>query len=694
MATMNLLTLLVVLAGLLPTLVQGFWKMPCYGTIVRERIDPVMDPGLVSDHLHRVVGGSGINFTMNEALTRRAGCSSCIVVQDKSNYLVPQLYSYESTLLGPVYTLVEDGSVNITYTQIRNDGEIIHPFPESLTMTAGNPYRRSFLDDAMANAISFRCDGGNVEFPGLPESCTIIVAAIRFPNCWNGRDATSENSTHMSYDEAGICPSTHPVRVMTLRYDFEFDASKIHRTASSNKLIFSMGDDTGYGFHGVFINGWNTTTLSTAINTCVDTDTGDIATTCDVLTQYDADQCIDCKVPPRVDEPIDGVGYLPGSHDWSNENCTGRSIGDYQIGYENLVPGGWQYEGCSSTADPFGINQGLHFRERPDLTPSLCRDLCQNHNVLGWFALHDDECTCSKLDPKPANLPAVGFLGNCDTPCPGNHSFTCGGLNSTSLYKHCDGTGDVCHNYEFTQWPTDYKRLPKRFVSKTDEYETIAVGGEKRTVVDVDEDPASNSQSSDVLKPVVSGARLEGSHEQSVFIGYKVCARHSGHLKHTAADGGITCSVIEGSRAESVAAAFIDWAIAEYALDAHAAYASPEDVLDARIAQLRMAELHRLRPRVMGMDAVLAVLLVSSFCLLGITLIAKNHELCGAHRRASQVHNDIELATRLLDMDPAVFEMLFAKYAALKARRDELELQRNRIVEPDREKDLNASFSS
>lgn len=112
---MKILTLFAALVGLLPILVHGGWKMPCPGTVARERIDPIINPDAVSDHVHRVVGGSGINFTMDYNITRHAGCSSCTVKQDKSSYWIPQLYYTKSTDTGLRYELVPDGSVNITY---------------------------------------------------------------------------------------------------------------------------------------------------------------------------------------------------------------------------------------------------------------------------------------------------------------------------------------------------------------------------------------------------------------------------------------------------------------------------------------------------------------------------------------------------------------------------------------------------
>ncbi|KAK0653528.1 hypothetical protein DIS24_g5957 [Lasiodiplodia hormozganensis] len=669
---MKIFALFAALVGLLPMLVHGDWKMPCPGTVVRERIDPIINPGAVSSHVHRVVGGSGINFTMDYNMTRHAGCSSCTVKQDKSSYWIPQLYYTKSTDGGLRYELVPDGSVNITYTQIHADGEDIHPFPEGLTMTAGNPFRRNFTGDAMSYAISFRCSDSSVHRSELPMDCKYsVIATIHFPFCWNGRDLTSDDFfSHMSYPEKnyreGKCPQTHPVRVIRLSFDFEFKVAGLNDEAYSIQPPFSlsMGDTTGYGLHGGFVNGWDTETLRSAIDTCVDVNGGDIST-CHVLTQYTAEQCMDCKVPPRVDEPINDVPALPGctfdNSKW-NQDCNGSSsanIANYQTSFEDITYKSWRYLGCSSSSDPFGWNGSLvkdMFTQRsPSLTPAYCSSWCESLNTIStaWFAIHDGECVCSMLNPKPSRLPLTGFLGNCDTPCPGNQNVTCGGLNSTSLYKYC-GTGE-CHNSEFEQWPFATKPVEKRA------------------------DSATISPASSTASPDVSGVRLEEPHVTSTFVGYKVCARNPPDEPESAATlfnwdwRNVTCTIVKGFRAEAVAAAFMDWAVAEYGLNPGTKYASPEDVLDARVAQLRLEELRQQRPLIMAVESSIALIFVSIVCVIGFAALAfhKSSYTGTKGKSLADVYNDIEFATRLLDMDPAVLEMLFAKYAAMKQEREQ-----------------------
>lgn len=64
----------------------------------------------------------------------------------------------------------------------------------------------------------------------------------------------------------GVCPSSHPVAIYSLFLEFFYDTSKIQ---NYSRLVYSMGDPTGFGLHADFINGWtNQTALERAMATC------------------------------------------------------------------------------------------------------------------------------------------------------------------------------------------------------------------------------------------------------------------------------------------------------------------------------------------------------------------------------------------------------------------------------------------
>lgn len=55
-----------------------------------------------------------------------------------------------------------------------------------------------------------------------------------------------------------MCPTTHPIGLISLFYEFFFDTSKYgtNDPNANSRLVWANGDATGYGLHGDFIMGW------------------------------------------------------------------------------------------------------------------------------------------------------------------------------------------------------------------------------------------------------------------------------------------------------------------------------------------------------------------------------------------------------------------------------------------------------
>ena len=68
--------------------VGNFWSSP----LVEARMDPVISPGVVSSHVHTVVGGNGFSMEMGQEDANDANCTQSKVLADKSNYWFPALY--------------------------------------------------------------------------------------------------------------------------------------------------------------------------------------------------------------------------------------------------------------------------------------------------------------------------------------------------------------------------------------------------------------------------------------------------------------------------------------------------------------------------------------------------------------------------------------------------------------------------
>ena len=77
----------------------------------------------------------------------------------------------------------------------------------------------------------------------------------------------------------GVCPQSHPVAIYSVFYEFYYDTSPF---TDFNKWVYAMGDPTGYGLHGDFINGWkDQNALEQAAFTCTGPQ-GAYAPTCSI----------------------------------------------------------------------------------------------------------------------------------------------------------------------------------------------------------------------------------------------------------------------------------------------------------------------------------------------------------------------------------------------------------------------------
>jgi hypothetical protein len=62
------------------------------GPLTMGRMDPIINPGTASSHVHAIQGGSNFNLTMGNDDLLDSRCTSSLVDADKSNYWTPALY--------------------------------------------------------------------------------------------------------------------------------------------------------------------------------------------------------------------------------------------------------------------------------------------------------------------------------------------------------------------------------------------------------------------------------------------------------------------------------------------------------------------------------------------------------------------------------------------------------------------------
>ncbi|TGZ81697.1 WSC-domain-containing protein [Ascodesmis nigricans] len=431
---------------MIPT-ANAFFRMSCDGPLVRDRADPIVNPGAVAGHLHTVVGGNAFDFTMDGKKSRTSTCTSCAAVQDKSNYWVPDLWVKAKN--GSFHPVGHNGMLIYYLQRIGPNKDELVPFPDDFRMLAGNPMLRSYTNTEAQNAISFACLGG-----GVPESNSIpnvkcpggLRAQVFFPSCWDGKNGDSpDHKSHVSYPvgnhEHGACPPSHPKRFISLFFEILFSVKEWDSEWVNGKhpFVFSNGDPTGYGLHGDFLNGWDPATLKEAIK--CDASSGRVED-CKVLKLQEPEDRDRCKIAPRVNEPTEGwLPALPGCNPVTYGPASAvvppvcnavSNIGPPKSYSSDMSSKGWTYVGCA-----FDDRNNRIFSERTysnDMTIEKCIDHCSGKGFSHVGLQYRNECYCGNNINKK-------FLGSvqCTMDCVGNKNQYCGGSQKLSVYKK--GTG-------------------------------------------------------------------------------------------------------------------------------------------------------------------------------------------------------------------------------------------------------------
>lgn len=105
------------------------------------RLDPIVNPGQLGSHVHRVHGSSYFTPQLISApeAQKLANCSTTPIQDDKSLYWVPELY-YQHT--NKTLSTVPLNRHNVYYFFKAPTGVPIYPFPDNYNMVVGNPNRR------------------------------------------------------------------------------------------------------------------------------------------------------------------------------------------------------------------------------------------------------------------------------------------------------------------------------------------------------------------------------------------------------------------------------------------------------------------------------------------------------------------------------------------------------------------------
>ncbi|KAG8927410.1 hypothetical protein FRC03_009749 [Tulasnella sp. 419] len=320
---------------------NAWFRLPCTDPVVQERIDPIVQPGVISQHVHTVHGAKNFGRSATYDTLRASSCTSCLVKEDLSAYWTPTLY-FKDPNTGQ-FEKVPNGGLLIYYQNRGtadkiNGGPGLKAFPPGLKMVTGNPAWRSKKTATPVGSqaelrtragfwVCLRYNVGQPDYEGTGFPTTDceagLNARLHMPACWDGKNLDSPNhQDHVAYLSSmdnGSCPSTHPVALMKLFYEVTWDVTyfKSRWVGKPWPFVYSNSDPTGYGWHGDFFNGWATDVLQRAIDNCNSTpdQLNGIIQACKEFTLQTVDQAKSCKKTTEVTpaENVNGpIPKLPG----------------------------------------------------------------------------------------------------------------------------------------------------------------------------------------------------------------------------------------------------------------------------------------------------------------------------------------------------------------------------------------------
>jgi hypothetical protein len=300
----------------------------------------------------------------------------------------------------------------------------------------------------LQNVVSFVClnfASGSSQTQTMPTNGTCpdgLRAQLIFPSCWDGVNLdSSDHKSHMSYplgnfpDNGDQCPTTHPIRFITLFYEFVWSPSNV----DASNLVFANGDSIGYAFHGDFMNGWDTTVLQSAIDQCTGQLGGNVEGCPPFVPSINRTIAGNCQVDKSSVqglsfEQVDGkISSLPGCNTIFNGPLTGLGgCNSTSSSTTTSTPMPDGYKGCY--AEPSSGTRALPVQASGGSSNTIesCRAACSSLGYSVAGTEYGAECWCS-------NSFSYGTIAMLDTdcymPCSGNTSEFCGAGKRLSVYS-------------------------------------------------------------------------------------------------------------------------------------------------------------------------------------------------------------------------------------------------------------------
>lgn len=258
-------------------------------------IDPIVNPGTASGHLHQFYGNESVTKDSTYATLRAAGKSTCgddtsIYPANRSAYWMPAMLDGRGNVIKPDYVLiyykrrpVSDPKCSLSSGDSKAEGNCVN-LPNGLKfiwgfdmITGQPPTGETYYTCKGTGAIPGRY-ANLAQVVGKCPAGAQVGAITRAPNCWDGKNLDSSNHrNHVAYHvrdpNTGInkCPSTHPYVIPA------FTLHAWYRVQSADNLsLWSLSSDAmhptlpnGSTFHADFFMAWDPTIKGLWHDNCI-----------------------------------------------------------------------------------------------------------------------------------------------------------------------------------------------------------------------------------------------------------------------------------------------------------------------------------------------------------------------------------------------------------------------------------------
>eukprot|EP00555_Chaetoceros_dichaeta_P012981 CAMPEP_0198265106 /NCGR_PEP_ID=MMETSP1447-20131203/20280_1 /TAXON_ID=420782 /ORGANISM="Chaetoceros dichaeta, Strain CCMP1751" /LENGTH=394 /DNA_ID=CAMNT_0043954395 /DNA_START=71 /DNA_END=1252 /DNA_ORIENTATION=- len=326
------------------------------GLLVDTRLDPLVNPGTCSSHVHSVYGNAQFGATVDEDVFEdddwrntegKINRTTSELTANLSLYWAPSLYIWD----GQEHHLVPSFARPYYRMKVNSDGDRskVHPFPKFLRLIVGDASRKNAwepqdtdrgdirwtlttLNRGSTNYLehgdwSYLLDNSAVADRGQVEM------NLNFPECLeiddNGTPKTESigfrshaASSLERYDSSrqSFCPVSHPYQIPRLNLEVRYSIGDMRDRLGEGIVNnvrnwrLSTNDSSGAGAHADFISGWPQDMMENIIANCTDGKSKDGGDADCMLEGFELDSRVLKSVPfnnPVPQEHVKEVTNLP-----------------------------------------------------------------------------------------------------------------------------------------------------------------------------------------------------------------------------------------------------------------------------------------------------------------------------------------------------------------------------------------------